>query len=83
MDDNVHPCLVLQLADALIKANRDFDLLALPNRNHRIGYDAYFLRRKWDYFVRHLMGAEPPEYRIEECPEEYVPDEALRQTRSE
>ena len=60
MDDNVHPALTLQVADALIKANKDFDLLILPNRNHRLAPDVYFTRRKWDYFVRNLLGAEPP-----------------------
>lgn len=61
MDDNVHPALTLQVADALIKANKDFDLLVLPNRNHAFARgDGYFARRLWDYFVRHLMGAEPP-----------------------
>jgi dipeptidyl aminopeptidase/acylaminoacyl peptidase len=66
MDDNVHLCLTLQVVDALIKANKDFDLLVLPNGNH--GYGAampYHTRRKWDYFVRHLLGEEPPkEYKF-------------------
>jgi dipeptidyl-peptidase 4 len=61
MDDNVPPALTLQVADALIKANKDFDLLILPNRNHGLGLDPYFIRRKWDYFVRNLLGAEPPQ----------------------
>jgi len=60
MDDNVHPAMTLQVADALIKANKDFDLLILPNRNHGFSLDPYFARRKWDYFVRNLLGAEPP-----------------------
>jgi dipeptidyl aminopeptidase/acylaminoacyl peptidase len=60
MDDNVHPSLTLRVADALIKANKDFELLILPNRNH--GYsEPYFLRRLWDHFVRNLLGAEPPQ----------------------
>jgi dipeptidyl aminopeptidase/acylaminoacyl peptidase len=55
------------VVDALIKANKDFDLLILPNARH--GYrreDAnYMMRRRWDYFVRNLLGAEPPkEYQI-------------------
>jgi len=66
MDDNVHPALTLQVVDALVKANKDFDLLILPNRNHSFGLDPYFTRRLWDYFVRHLAGAEPPQgYEIE------------------
>lgn len=62
MDDNVHPALTLQLADALIKANKDFDFLLLPNANHAFaGSETYFARKRWDYFVRHLLGADPPE----------------------
>jgi dipeptidyl-peptidase-4 len=61
MDDNVHPSLTIQVVDALIKANKDFDLLIMPNRNHGFGLDPYFTRRKWDYFVRNLLGAEPPQ----------------------
>lgn len=66
LDDNVSPTLTMRLADALIKANKDFDLLILPNENHQTAYkSAYFIRRKWDYFVRHLLGADPPTgYRI-------------------
>jgi dipeptidyl-peptidase-4 len=65
MDDNVHPALTLQVADALIAANKDFDLLILPNRNHQSSMlDPYCVRRLWDYFVRHLQGVDPPEYRI-------------------
>jgi len=61
MDDNVHLALTLQVADALIKANKDFDLMVLPNGNHGFGAAMpYFTRRKWDYFVRHLLGEEPP-----------------------
>lgn len=66
IDDNVHPALTLQLVDALIKANKDFDLLILPNANHSFEpHMAYFIRKQWDYFVRHLLGEEPPSgYRI-------------------
>ena len=62
MDDNVHPALTIQVIDALIKANKDFDMLVLPNGNHGFG-DAmpYFERRLWDYFVRNLRGEEPPQ----------------------
>lgn len=60
MDENVHPASTLQVVDALIKANKDFDLLIVPNRPHGMGADPYFVRRRWDYFVRHLLGAEPP-----------------------
>jgi dipeptidyl aminopeptidase/acylaminoacyl peptidase len=60
MDENVPPSETMQLADALIKANKDFDLLILPNRNHGFGTDPYFVRRRWDFLVRHLWGVEPP-----------------------
>lgn len=60
MDDNVHPALTIQLIDALIKANKDFDLIIMPNQNHEFAKDPYFIRRRWDYFVEHLLGTEPP-----------------------
>ncbi len=61
MDNNVPPYNTLLVVDALIKANKDFDLLLLPNQGH--GYrsmSAYMMRRRWDYFVRWLLGVEPP-----------------------
>ena len=61
MDDNVHPAGTVLLVDALIKANKDFDLLLLPNRNHMYIDDPYLTRRRWDFFVKHLRGEEPPE----------------------
>jgi dipeptidyl-peptidase 4 len=66
MDDNVSPYSTYLVVDALIKANKDFDLILFPHARHGFGEDnAYMMRRRWDYFVRHLMGAEPPkEYRI-------------------
>ena len=60
-DDNVPPNNTLLVVDALIKANKDFDLLMIPNAAH--GYGAatqYMTRRRWDYFVRYLAGATPP-----------------------
>ncbi|MDB4885419.1 MAG: peptidase dipeptidylpeptidase domain protein [Gemmatimonadetes bacterium] len=66
MDDNVPPENTMVVVDALIKANKDFDLLMIPNAAH--GYGAasnYMTRRRWDYFVTHLLGAQPPkEYEI-------------------
>ncbi|MEA3149100.1 MAG: hypothetical protein QOD56_39 [Gammaproteobacteria bacterium] len=67
MDDNVPPYLTLLLVDSLIKANKDFDLVMLPNQRHpyRAEAGSYMTRRRWDYFVRHLLGAEPPhEYEL-------------------
>ncbi len=60
MDNNVPPYNTLLVVDALIKANKDFDLIMLPNRNHGFGNEPYMVRRRWDYFVRYLLGAEPP-----------------------
>ena len=59
MDDNVHPAMTIQVVDELIKANRDFDLIMAPNRAHGLN-EAYFIRRRWDYFVQHLAKAIPP-----------------------
>jgi dipeptidyl-peptidase 4 len=66
MDDNVSPYNTYLVMDALIKANKDFDLIIFPHARHGFGVDNnYMMRRRWDYFVKHLMGAEPPhEYRI-------------------
>jgi dipeptidyl-peptidase 4 len=60
MDANVPPNNTLLVVDALIKANKDFDLLMLPNRGHGFGNEPYMIRRRWDFFVKHLLGAEPP-----------------------
>jgi dipeptidyl aminopeptidase/acylaminoacyl peptidase len=61
LDGNVPPNNTLLLVDALIKANKDFDLIMIPNAGHGYGAAAnYMMRRRWDYFVRHLLGAEPP-----------------------
>lgn len=60
MDDNVPPNNTLVMVDALIEANKDFDLIMFPNRRHGFAYEPYMMRRRWDYFVEHLLGAEPP-----------------------
>ena len=60
MDNNVPPYNTLLVVNELIKANKDFDLLMLPNRGHGFGAEAYMVRRRWDYFVRYLLGADPP-----------------------
>lgn len=65
MDDNVPPYNTLLVVNELIKANKDFDLILLPNRAHGFGNEPYMVRRRWDYFVKNLLGAEPPkEYQI-------------------
>ncbi len=66
MDDNVPPYNTYLVVDALIKANKDFDLVIFPNARHGYGGDSfYMMRRRWDYFVKHLLGVEPPkEFKI-------------------
>src|SRR3546814_15447966 len=63
MDDNVPPQSTLLVVDALVKANKDFDLLLLPRARHGYGsgeVGMYVTRRRWDSFVEHMLGAEPP-----------------------
>ena len=61
LDDNVPPYSTLLVVDALIKENKDFDLIIFPNKRHGYGdMNNYFTRRKWDYFVKNLKGIAPP-----------------------
>ncbi len=60
LDDNVHPNMTLAVIDALIKANKKFDVFVYPNRNHSYAGEPYAIQQTWDYFVRHLRGEEPP-----------------------
>ena len=66
MDDNVNPASTIRLVDALIKNNKDFDLIFIPPSRHgfRGEYSDYFTRKRWDYFVKHLHGVELPAYKI-------------------
>jgi dipeptidyl aminopeptidase/acylaminoacyl peptidase len=66
MDDNVPPYNSYLIVDALISANKDFDLIIFPHARHGFGKDSnYMTRRRWDYFVKHLQGVEPPaEYKL-------------------
>jgi dipeptidyl aminopeptidase/acylaminoacyl peptidase len=78
LDDNVPPYATLLLADSLIKANKDFDMIMLPNQRHTYGADAsaYMTRKRWDYFVRYLIGVEPPhEYEMRA----HAPESAVAQ----
>lgn len=63
LDENVPPESTLRLADALIKANKDFDLLVIPGAGHTSG-GSYGEHRRRDYFVRHLLGVEPPSWDV-------------------
>ena len=60
MDSNVPPNNTLLVVNELIANNKDFDLIMFPNRRHGFGNEPYMTRRRWDYFVTHLLGAEPP-----------------------
>ncbi|MNH93750.1 Prolyl tripeptidyl peptidase precursor [compost metagenome] len=65
LDENVPPLASLRLVDALIKANKDFDFLMVPNADHFLDASPYFQRRRWDFFVRELLHETPPEaYRM-------------------
>ena len=60
MDTNVPPESTMRLVDALVKAGKDFDLLVIPGGGHGMG-GSYGQRRMQDFFVRHLLGADPPD----------------------
>ena len=59
IDSNVDPASTMQVVDALIRANKDFDLIIAPGRGHGVGESAYLARRRQDFFVRKLLGVEP------------------------
>ena len=61
MDTNVDPSSTLQVVNQLIKHNKNFDLLAIPGAGHTSG-GAYGDRKRWDFFVRTLLGVNPPRW---------------------
>jgi dipeptidyl aminopeptidase/acylaminoacyl peptidase len=61
MDDNVDPSTTMQVANALIKANKDFELVVIPGSNHTLGGD-YGEHKRFDFFVKNLMGVNPPNW---------------------
>ncbi|MFE9933988.1 DPP IV N-terminal domain-containing protein [Streptomyces sp. NPDC005533] len=64
MDDQVHPDQTLRLADRLVAADKDFELLIVPGAEHTLlDHLAYVRKRSWDFLVRELMGIQPPAYR--------------------
>ncbi|MBO9682052.1 MAG: DPP IV N-terminal domain-containing protein [Flavisolibacter sp.] len=67
MDDNVPPYNTWLVVEALQKAGKDYDLIVFPNARHGYGEHTYYMmRRRWDYFVKNLLGAEPPkEYQLQ------------------
>lgn len=64
MDENTYPAMTLQFIDALVRANRPYDLLYMPNRTHAFGGESYFIRRLSDYFITHLKGEQDPQESI-------------------
>ena len=61
LDDNVDPASTMQVVNALQKANKDFELVVIPGAHHTMG-ESYGDHKRYDFFVRHLMGAEPPKW---------------------
>jgi dipeptidyl aminopeptidase/acylaminoacyl peptidase len=61
LDTNVDPSSTMQVVNALIKARKKFDLLMIPGGGHGTG-GTYTDRLRWDYWVHHLMGVEPPDW---------------------
>lgn len=61
LDDNVNPSGTFKLTEALINADKEFDLLILPSQRHAYQDKAreYFIKKRWNYFVKHLQGREP------------------------
>jgi len=61
LDDNVNPSATFKLAEALVKADKEFDLLIMPSQRH--GYEGdhrkYFIKKRWNYFIEHLRGSKP------------------------
>ena len=59
LDTNVDPASTMQVVNALVKADKDFDFLVIPGAGHGAAGTPYGKRRQQDYFVRHLLGVEP------------------------
>lgn len=61
MDENVNPSATFKLAEALVKADKEFDMLIFPSQHHGYmgKYNDYFTKKKWNYFVEHLLGEKP------------------------
>jgi dipeptidyl aminopeptidase/acylaminoacyl peptidase len=59
LDRNVDPASTMQVVNALIKADKDFELLVIPGAGHGCAETPYGSRRRMDFFVRHLLGVEP------------------------
>jgi dipeptidyl-peptidase-4 len=60
LDENAYPAEAARMIKALNDANKSYDLIYIPNGSHAFSEDPYFIRRRWDFFVRNLLGAMPP-----------------------
>ncbi len=67
MDTNVDPSSTMQVVNRLIQANKNFELLVIPNANHTNG-GAYGDHKRFDFFVRYLRGVEPPPWSALKAP---------------
>jgi dipeptidyl aminopeptidase/acylaminoacyl peptidase len=61
MDDNVDPASTMQLVNALVKANKDFELVVIPGARHTMGED-FGEHKRYDFFVKNLLGVNPPKW---------------------
>jgi len=61
MDDNVDPASTMQVVNALEKAGKDFELVVIPGAHHTMG-ESYGDHKRYDFFVRHLLGVNPPKW---------------------
>ena len=61
MDDNVDPASTMQLADALIRAGKDFELVVVPGAHHSMG-ESFGEHKRYDFFVRYLLHKDPPRW---------------------
>ena len=61
LDDNVDPSSSYQVVNALVKANKDFEFIMIPGAHHTMG-EAYGEHKRYDFFVKNLLGVEPPEW---------------------
>jgi dipeptidyl aminopeptidase/acylaminoacyl peptidase len=61
MDDNVDPASTMQVANALIRAGKDFELVVIPGARHTMG-KTYGQHKRFDFFVRHLLRQQPPSW---------------------
>ncbi|MFD1616393.1 S9 family peptidase [Gelatiniphilus marinus] len=61
IDENVNPSATFKLAEALVNADKDFDLLILPSQRHGFQGKArhYFIKKRWNYFIEHLLDKKP------------------------